>query len=178
MRDYSKGKIYRLICDTTDKQYVGSTVMSLSQRLGVHRSAFKRFMEGKTTKSLTAFNIIHENNFKMVLIEDYPCQNINELERRERHFIETMKCVNKNKPAPTKEEKTKYQHSYNEMYRKDPEHEAIMIEYQKKYRHENREKARADTKCACGGHFQHKNKTSHFKSIRHTRWASTIPENP
>jgi hypothetical protein len=174
MKDYSKGKIYRLICDTTDKQYIGSTVQSLSQRLGIHKSAFKRFMEGKTTKSLTAFNILHENNFKIVLIEEYPCNTINELERRERHFIETMKCVNKNKPAQTKEEKD----SYNKIYREEPEHGVKMVQYQKQYRQDNVEKARFKTECECGGHFQHKNKTSHFKSVMHSRWVSTTPETP
>ena len=174
MKDFGKGKIYRLICNTTDKQYIGSTVQSLSQRLGVHKSFFKRFIGGKSTQVLTSFDILSENNYSIILIEEYPCNNNNELTRRERYFIDTMTCVNKNKPAQTKEEKESYQLKYRE----DPAHAVKMIKYQTQYRHNNLEKSRANTVCDCGGHFQHKNKILHFKSIRHNRWASTTPETP
>lgn len=174
MKDYSKGKIYRLVCNTTDKQYIGSTVQLLSQRLGLHKSIFKRFIGGKSTKALTAFDILFENNYSIVLVEDYPCNNKDELMRRERYFIDTMPCVNKNNPVQTQEEKD----SYKIKYREDPNHLIKMIQYQTKYRQKNLEKSRANTVCECGGHFQHKNKLSHFKSIRHTRWASTTPEIP
>lgn len=174
MKDYSKGKIYRLICNTTDKQYIGSTVQVLSQRLGIHKSSFKRFIAGKSTQALTSFDILFENNYSIILVEDYPCNNKDELMRRERYFIETTPCVNKNRPAQTQEEKD----SYKIKYREDSDHLIKMIQYQTRYRHNNLEKARANTVCQCGGHFQHKNKTVHFKSIKHSRWASTTPETP
>ena len=119
VKDYSKGKIYRLVCNTTGNQYIGSTVQSLSQRLGSHKSSFKRFSEGKITKKSTSFSIQSENNFKMILIEDYPCKNIYELEQRERHFIETMECVNKNKPARTEEEYIELRKQYNKDHQKE-----------------------------------------------------------
>ena len=105
MADYTRGKIYRLVCNTTGNQYIGSTTQSLSQRLGGHKKDYKRFNEGKITAQITSFSILSNNNVEMILIEEFACENRNQLERRERQFIETMECVNKVKPAQTKEEK-------------------------------------------------------------------------
>lgn len=134
MADYTKGKIYRLVCNTTGNQYIGSTTQSLSQRLGGHHANYKQFLEGKITKQISSFSILSENNFEMILIEEFPCENKNQLERRERHFIETMKCVNKLKPAPTKEELLMcYQNHYQENKEK-------ILKYQQKHYQENKEK--------------------------------------
>ena len=73
MADYTKGKIYRLVCNTTGNQYIGSTTQSLSQRLGGHKKDYKRFLEGKITKQTSSFSILSEKNYEMILIEDYPC---------------------------------------------------------------------------------------------------------
>ena len=132
MVDY-KGKIYRLVCNNTGQQYIGSTTQSLSQRLGGHKAAYKMFLEGKRIKKLTSFSILSENNFEIILIEDYPCENKNQLERRERHFIETIECVNKVKPAQTREELLEWHKQYTK------EHAAELKEYNQQYRKEHQE---------------------------------------
>ena len=176
---YSKGKIYRLVCNNTGQQYIGSTIQSLSQRLGNHKAAYKAFLEGKPTDKLTAFSILSENNFEMILIEEYPCENKNQLERRERYFIQTMFCLNKNKPEQTREERIEY----HQQYRKDHKDEILKskIDYRQKhkeeiakskidYRQKHKEEITALTRCECGGHYQHKSRSTHFKTIKHTSY--------
>ena len=176
---YSKGKIYRLVCNTTGNQYIGSTVQSLSQRLGNHKALYKRFIEGKITKKSTSFSILSENNFEMILIEEFACENKNQLERRERHFIETMECVNKNKPAQTREELLEYQRQYAKDHQEEraksqrdyyQKHKEEYIEYHQQYRKDHKEESTTLTRCECGGQYQHKHKSEHFKSIKHTSY--------
>ena len=149
MADYTKGKIYRLVCNTTGQQYIGSTTQSLSQRLGGHKKDYKCFLTGKKTNQVSSFSILSENNCEMILIEDFPCENKNLLERRERYFIETMKCVNKVKPARTKEELKEYDQKYRQknqekikeqVQKYNQEHKEEIKEYIQKYQQEHKEK--------------------------------------
>jgi hypothetical protein len=155
MIDYSKGKIYRLVCNTTGNQYIGSTTQSLSQRLGGHKGAYKWFLTGKTTKQTSSFSILSNNNFEMILIEEYCCENKNQLERRERYYIEITKCVNKQKPAQMTEEIKKYHKQYRQdnleeikekskIYRQENKKE--LAEYNKQYYQENLEEIKEQKK--------------------------------
>jgi hypothetical protein len=112
MVDYKNGKIYRLVCNTTGDQYIGSTTRPLSQRLGGHKTTYKRFLEGKIIGQMSSFSILSNNNFEMILLEEFACENRNQLERRERYYIEITKCVNKIKPAQTKEEEIEQKKKY------------------------------------------------------------------
>jgi hypothetical protein len=98
-RDYSKGKIYKLICNETGLVYYGHTTYKyLSQRLAKHKTDYTRWI--KTSKHyITAFEVMKNNNYDMVLVESYPCNSIEELEARERNHIENNECVNKNIPG-------------------------------------------------------------------------------
>lgn len=95
---YSKGKIYRLVNSVNDEFYVGSTCMPLAKRLYSHKQAAKREPNIRVYNHL---NQIGWDNVSIVLIEEYPCENKMELERRERHFIEEMKPT-LNKVIPTR----------------------------------------------------------------------------
>ncbi len=158
---YSKGKIYRLVCNTTGQQYIGSTAQSLSQRLGNHKAEYKMFLKG-TRHMTTSFSILSENNYEIILIEEYPCENKNQLERRERHFIETMECVNKVKPARTSDERNQYQLQYNRTPKRK--------EYAQQYRQKNDETIKKLTNCECGGKYKHQSRSTHFKTNKHTSY--------
>ena len=101
--DYSKSKIYKIVCDTNGLLYIGSTVQKLCKRLSGHRDKYKRYLEGKSN-FITSFDIIKNNNYKIILIENYPCNSKEELEREERKYIESIECVNKNIPTRTDKE--------------------------------------------------------------------------
>ncbi len=133
MIDYKNGKIYRLVCNTTGDQYIGSTTQSLSQRLGGHKTAYKQFLAGKIPQQTTSNSILSNNNFEMILIEDFACENKNQLERRERYYIETVQCVNKIKPAQTKEELQKQKQTYHQ------EHKEYIQKQKQAYWQENKE---------------------------------------
>ena len=98
MVNYLNGKIYRLVCNDTGKQYIGSTTTFLSTRLSQHKKLLKDGRSG------TSKEILENGNYSIVLIEDYPCDRKEQLLMRERFFIETMECINKKIPLQTHHE--------------------------------------------------------------------------
>lgn len=85
---YSKGKIYRLVNSVDDEEYIGSTCGTLAKRKHGHKQlATKR----PNQPVYSHFNKIGFDNVSIVLIEEYPCNNKMELERRERYWIEQLK---------------------------------------------------------------------------------------
>jgi len=99
MVNYQKSKIYKIISTHTDKCYVGSTTKDrLSNRLAGHRSAFK------TGSTITSKYILELGDYEIVLLELYPCNSKDELHMRERHYIETLDCVNRFIPGRTVKE--------------------------------------------------------------------------
>jgi len=98
MPNYLQGKIYRIVCNQSGKQYIGSTTISLAARLSQHKKLLK------SLKSGTSKQVLENNDYSIVLIEDYPCDRKELLLQRERFYIETMDCVNKNMPNRSKED--------------------------------------------------------------------------
>lgn len=87
--DYSKAVIYFVKCSETNKIYIGSTTRPLCFRIGHHRS------KHNTTSTKNFINpTIH-------LLEKYPCENREQLLKKERFFVESLPCVNKNIPGRT-----------------------------------------------------------------------------
>jgi len=145
MTDYKNGKIYKIVCKETGKVYIGSTKKSLNRRLQEHKQDYKRYCEEKKNY-ITSFEIFKKNNYEIVLIEEYPCDSRQQLETRERYYIENCECINKTIPTRTKQEycdenKAKiqeYKKEYNIQYRK--ENKEKIQEYKKQYREENKQK--------------------------------------
>lgn len=97
---YRYGKIYRIVCNVTGKQYIGSTTQPLSKHLSQHRRQFDLlwsyvFPYTSLIGSMKSFEILENDDYEIVLIENYPCKSKDELERRARYYIDTMDCVNK-----------------------------------------------------------------------------------
>jgi len=84
MPDYAKGKIYKIVCNITNETYYGSTCQPISVRMGQHRC------KGSTSKQ-----IIERGDYDYSLVENYNCNNKEELHARERYWIENNDCVNK-----------------------------------------------------------------------------------
>ena len=68
---YKNGKIYRIVCNITGEQYIGSTCKTLKQRLQQHKASYKCYKGGKGNY-ITSFKILENDNCAIVLIEDYP----------------------------------------------------------------------------------------------------------
>lgn len=105
MTNYNKGKIYKIWSVKTDKVYIGSTCVSLSKRKFEHLKRFKYYCEGKCNL-LTSFDIIDiDPDFRLDLVEEYPCETKEQLMRREGEIIlEHSNRVNKQIAGRTKKE--------------------------------------------------------------------------
>lgn len=93
--DYSKGKIYSIRSYQTDMVYIGSTCSPLHKRLYEHKKDYERYIEGKR-RNITSFQIIVFEDVYIELLEEYPCENKQQLCKREGELIrETHNCINK-----------------------------------------------------------------------------------
>jgi hypothetical protein len=132
MVNYANGKIYQVMAkhggDTGDV-YVGSTTKEyLSQRMDEHRKHY-RLWKGGNHHYITVYGIFEKygiENCCIVLLELVNATSIDELHARERHWIQSMPCVNKNIPGRTKVE-----------YRVDNREQILARQAQ--YRADNRE---------------------------------------
>ena len=169
--DYSKGKIYKIVCNITGLIYIGSTTKEyLSQRLTQHRGNYQQYLKGKYC-NVRSFEIIKNNNYDIILLENVSCDNKDELRKRERYYIESLDCVNKNIPSRTLEEWTK------QYYEKNREK---FLESKKEYRIQNREmmieKQKEKFICECGGKFTRSCKSKHEQSKKHKKYLSEVVE--
>ena len=104
MLDYQRGKIYKIQCHKTGKQYIGSTTCRLlCQRLASHCESYLKHSTGYGSYT-TSFEILKGGDYSISLMQSYPCSCKDELLQRERHYIERMDCVNRNVPGRTKQE--------------------------------------------------------------------------
>ena len=113
MERYENGKIYRMVCNKSGKQYIGSTCQLLSQRLWKHKNHYSRFQEGKHN-FYSVFEVLESNDYNIILVEKYPCKSKEELEMRERYWIENLDCVNLQVPRRTLEEKKDYRRLFDQ----------------------------------------------------------------
>ena len=92
---YQRGKIYKIVSNSTKEVYYGSTVeKTLSNRLAGHRSHFKIWLYGNG-HYISSFEILKHHDEKIVLVENFPCNTKYELCAREQYYIDTNDCVNK-----------------------------------------------------------------------------------
>jgi len=112
MNKFENGKIYKIVDDSNNNIYIGSTIQKyISTRLSGHRMSYKKYIE--TNKQyMTSFEILKNNNYHMELIELYPCKNSISLRTRERYWIDQLECVNKQMPVRTDEELKEYGREY------------------------------------------------------------------
>ena len=81
MPDYSKGTIYKIVDNTNDNIYIGSTTQSLSKRLTTHRESYKQYLNNKMNY-ITSFEILRNNNYEIILLEDVSCETREQLHAR------------------------------------------------------------------------------------------------
>lgn len=205
IKKYNNGKIYKIVDNTNNNIYIGSTSdKTLARRLSNHRKSYKNYLKG-ISNYMTSFEILKNNNYSIILLENYSCNNKDELLSKERHYIDTLKCVNKCRPITTKEEKKEqckkyyknnkegiiekvkeyYQNNkeilkeYKKKYYEDNKDK--VIEYHKKYREDNKDKIKEKKNfkfnCECGGHYTNSRKADHFRTIKHLKYCETIKEN-
>ena len=140
MGDYSKGKIYKLYrVSNKDLVYYGSTIKTLDKRLAKHISDYK------INSSCTSKKVLVAGDYKMELIENFPCNSKAELERKEGEYAKNNVCVNEVIAGRTNKEwrednKKAIAEKWKEYYEKNKEQIAERKkEYVKEYRENNKE---------------------------------------
>ena len=127
MPNYQNGRIYCIRNYENDDIYIGSTTQTIKHRFKNHKANYKRWLK-KESCYYTSFEIIQYDSAYVELVEKYPCNCKEELEKREGEIIrETENCVNKYVAGRTKEEY--YQ-----------EKKEIITKKKKEYYDENKEK--------------------------------------
>jgi len=166
MVNYKQGKIYKIECNVTGLIYIGSICKKkLSGRMTEHRSRYKKYLNGKK-KYLSSFKVMENNDYDIILIEDYPCKSKDQLFARERYYTNEIKCVNihKNQGRYLELGETKYKQEYNQI------HKEHIKEYNRQYREINDDYRKEKFTCLCGGKYVCSNKSFHLKTKKHQKY--------
>ena len=107
-KDYKKSLIYKLCCNDTNikEEYVGSTT-DFTRRKACHKLRCNN--PNSKEYNFKVYQFIRQNNgwdnWSMILVENFPCENELQLKQRERHFIELLESkLNCYIPMRTKKE--------------------------------------------------------------------------
>ena len=174
MVNYEYGKIYKIYSKQQNITYIGSTAQYyLSSRLGKHRGDYKLYLNNKGRYTYS-FKVLECEDYKIELLEYYPCANKNQLETRERYYIENNECVNK--VIPTRTKKQYKQDNKDKIKDYNTKNKDNIKEYHKKYYKNNEEyfkKYRSQKiTCECGcevtkNHLlRHKTTPKHIKLVQ------------
>jgi hypothetical protein len=135
--DYSKCLIYKLCCNNTSikDEYYGHTTDKI-RRKKEHKTTCNS--QNAKNYNCCVYQFIRNNggwdNWSMIVVEEYPCENVNQAKFRERYWIETQQAtLNQVIPMRTKEEIIEYKKQYRE------EHKEEMLEYKNQYYEQNKE---------------------------------------
>ena len=136
MERYNSSKIYKLV-NTQGMTYYGSTINTIEKRKSKHYCSFKSGKSKYTSKLLFENGLV----VKAELVEHYPCNSKEELEARERYYIENFPCVNKVHPGRTAREYYEDNLAYKLMYQAnyDATHKEQIYLKNKLYRENNKD---------------------------------------
>ena len=191
--DYKNGKIYKIVSDETDKIYIGSTCTPLYKRLYEHKSTSNSYQNGKSHYVTSSYELISLGNVDIVLIENYPCKDKNELHARERYWIEKNKDIIVNKALPTRTNKEWCEDNkdklkeYMKEYREDnkdklkeqgkeyqEDNNKAIKKYKKQFYENNKDKIKEHLgkigQCECGIQYTYGHISRHLKSVKHQQY--------
>ena len=165
--DYGKAKVYCIRNYNDNDVYVGSTCQPLSKRMADHRMAMNSKKRDFNMSLYVKMREQGANNFYIELIEEYPCENKEQLRAKEGEYIRSLSTLNRRIEGRTKKE---YKQDYKEQ---------IKVQGKEYY------KTRSETICAknrqhyneiasvkmtcdvCGSIHNKKNKPLHLRTKKH-----------
>jgi hypothetical protein len=160
---YKNAKIYKIVDNTNGNIYVGSTCKKLCQRMAQHRTSYKQYLNGKY-HFVTSFKIIENGDYDIILLEEVKdCENKEQLRARERHYIESLDCINKVIVGRTKQE-----------YYID--NRETILEYHKNYVLKNKAHLCRKLLCECGKYYTMEHKKRHEKTNIHQNYLRDVKE--
>lgn len=141
MPNYQDGQIYTIRCRTDNTLiYVGSTTMTLARRLAYHRECGKR----NNTKFYTTVNN-NWDDWYIELYEVFPCENKQELCKREGEIIREIGTLNSKISGITQQESNKLSYDKHKEARQEQariyreEHKEEIVLAHKLYHQNHRE---------------------------------------
>lgn len=87
---YKKGIIYMIMCNTTKKAYIGHTIQGLKCRASKHKNDYNRYINGRLNYR-TYFEIIYNDNYEHIILEEFNYQERHELFDREALWMHKKK---------------------------------------------------------------------------------------
>ena len=191
---YNNAKIYKILNTVTDDVYIGSTTQPLSKRMVDHRASCK----SDKVFHLQLHKKMHElgiENFYIELLEEYPCENVEQLRKREGEQIREFSTLNRyvagrdekqyredNKEQRAKTNKEWREKNHDSLLKKKKEYydntREDRVETSKRYYQENKEKILSNAKankveCQCGVVVRKSDIRRQERSKRHTEFTNT-----
>jgi hypothetical protein len=179
--DYKKAMIYKICCNDLKVKdiYVGSTT-EFTKRKSSHKS--KCHKENNKGFNFNVYRFIRDNggwdNWSMVLVERYPCNDNYELKSRERYYIETLNAklnsvipnrttkehYNENKKNHLIQCKKYYEENKEDISKRNKQY---YRKNRKNYSDAYKEKQKIKHICECGTIIVYCEKSKHEKTIIH-----------
>jgi Uri superfamily endonuclease len=139
--DYKNGKIYKLYSPSKNIIYIGSTTQSLSKRLSKHLSDYKMY-NNNSKHYYSSFLVLECEDYKIELLEEYECNNKQQLEKKEGEYIKNYECCNEFVAGRTRKEW--YNDNIDKVKERDKKryenNKEVICEQKKTYYKENKEK--------------------------------------
>jgi hypothetical protein len=164
--------IYKITCkdETITEFYVGST-HNVTRRKNEHKTCCNNEKSKKYNFKL--YHIIRENgnwdNWNFIVIEELPKHTkIQAHIREEYHRKELNANLNMVKAYITEEEIKEQKKEYNKEYRELNKDK--IKKKDKEYYELNKDKINEKINCECGGKYIYANKSTHFKTKKHTNF--------
>ena len=142
MVNYEAGKIYKLYSPSKNIVYIGSTTQPLCKRLSKHLTDYREYNKDNNKTYYTSFMVLECDDYKIELLEDYKCNNRQQLEQKEGEYIKNNICCNKNIAGRTKQEyyETNKEHIRALSKKNYETNKQQITERHKKYYEDNKEK--------------------------------------
>jgi len=136
--DYNNGKIYVIRNHCNDMVYIGSTTQSLSKRFSKHKWDCNR----RTSPLYNAMNELYFGNFYIELVEEYPCDNKEQLCAKEGYYIRQFDSYNNgyNGRIEGRSKKQYCEENKDKIKQWREDNKETIQEYNKQYRIDNKEK--------------------------------------
>ena len=164
--DYSQSKIYKICDNTNGAVYFGSTTQKLYERINDHKKSYRKFLKGKRG-NITSFEIIKNNDFNIILVENVLCCDKEQLQARERYYIENFECINKYIPGRT-----------SKQYHEDNKERLKELSKQKyeKNKLELNEIKKIKCVCRCDSTYRIADKARHERTKKHMDFINSNPQ--
>ena len=159
-------RFYKITSTNTEKVYIGSTKMTLENRLHFHEIDYKTFLENGI-KKITSRHILCQGNYSIHLLEERECKDEKEQNQIEQNYIlNEPNSVNRIRRLGIRKI-IGHGNEYAKMFYYTQNNNRAK-EFYKEHKEEILNRAKQIITCEiCGGQYDYSHKTTHLKSKKH-----------